>query len=214
MKIAVLCPTRSRPEGLKRLCESAALTSTTATVIAYIDEDERDLYGEALAGHVVPGVKVHIGPRMGLVGSLNRLTEIYPDYDIYGLAVDDSHFVVEGWDQWVAETIARFPNRLGVVSASHSAGPFVNFGYVSRQWIDLLGWYACPQTAHFCWDTVLELLGEATRIEYAPADRFHIHHDLHQGDGAIPRFVMDCVQFLGWCSNQRRQLVIKIREAM
>jgi hypothetical protein len=101
-----------------------------------------------------------------------------------------------------------------VVSAYHAHGPWVNFPYVSRDWIERVGWYACPQTHHYCWDTVMELLGEATRIDYAKQHDFEIEHDAIQDGSQIPAFEMDCVQFLSWVITTRREIVQKLRAAM
>lgn len=211
MKIAVLCPSRDNPVGAERAFLSMIETSQFTDMILCIDHDQEDLYA------TIPRndrLKVLPGPRTDIVGSVNRAVSEFRGYDIYGLVVDDATFLTRAWDQWLAEAINSLPKRLGVVSAFHNLGGFVNFAYVSREWIDLLGWYACPDTQHFCWDTVLEMIGEATAIRYATESEFAIFHDSHPRDEAVKVFCLDAVQFLGWCVNKRRDTVTKIREAM
>ena len=211
MRTLVLCPTRDNPEGCNRSFLSMLDTSENSDMVACVDDDQGDLY-RGLANH--PRMKVHIGPRTDIVGSVNAAVSAFPDYDVYGLMVDDARFETPGWDKWLENEINSWPNRVGVVSASHNWARHVNFGYATKEWIEVLGWYACPSTQHYCWDTVLEMLGEASRISYAPKDKFHIHHDLVQKDETVKIMMMDAVQFLGWCVNERHDLVVKLREAM
>jgi hypothetical protein len=186
-------------------------TSQDAHMVACVDDDQRDLYMD-MPTH--PRLTVRFAPRTDVVGAINGAVKAMPDYEVYGLIVDDSYFKTPGWDKWLETEINSWPNRIGVVSANHQWAAHVNFGYVTREWIDTVGWYACPTTQHFCWDSVLEMLGEATRITYATKDQFHIHHDLIQKDATVQIFALDAIQFLGWCVNERRDLVAKIREAM
>lgn len=209
MSVLVLCPTRDNPEAVKRTIQSMLETSSDAEMLLCVDSDQADLYAPACR----PRVSLFSKPLTDIVDLLNAAISGH-EADIYGLIVDDARFTTPGWDVWLETAIDGFPKRLGVVSASHNVGTFVNFPYVSREWIETVGWYACPTTQRFCWDTVLEMLGEATRIEYAPEDRFHIQHDLERNDKAVQIFMTDAVQFLGWCVNERRSLVQKIRGEM
>ena len=209
MRIGVLCPTRDGPDRLRQAFQSMIDTSKSTTMIACIDDDQRGLYAPIQHERLV----YHVAPRVNVVDLLNSAVKLHP-FDVYGLMVDDARFKTFGWDDYVVRTIEAFPAGIGVVSAHHGKGWFVNFPYVSARWIEVVGWYACPQTHHFCWDTVLELLGEATHIDYASEQNFAIEHDLLQNDATLCKFASDCIQFLGWCVNGRRDVVQKLREAM
>ena len=209
MSIMVLCPSRDNPAGAGRALASMVDTSTDTRMALCIDDDQEAVYSYL---HHPRLIKV-VGPRTDIVGSLNNALHGL-DYSACGLIVDDAVFESSGWDSWVLKTLSQFPGRIGVVSAAHNVGEFVNFGYVSKEWVDLLGWYACPDTLHFCWDTVLELLGEATAISYAPKDRFYINHDLSRERTTVKLLAEDAFAFLGWCVNDRRRLAFKLREAM
>jgi len=210
-RIAVLCPSRGNPEGLAKLIESVKNTSERAAVITYVERPQAGLYREVLSSG--PAVW-HLGEPGGPAAKANRLVELEPDYDIYGMLPDDSRVLTPGWDRWMIDTVDGFPNRLGVVSAHHNGGDFVNFAFVSRQWIDLLGWLACPDTQNYVWDTVLEILGEATKIVYATPEQFLVYHERPVSDRNVGPFVQDCVQFFGWCIGKRRATISKIRKAM
>ena len=202
-------PTRDNPAGAERAFQSMLGPSDEAIMALCIDDDQEQVY----AGLNHPRLAKHIGPRTDIVGSINSAVRSMPNHSIYGMMTDDAVFRSADWDVWTEAAFSQFPNRLGVVSPHHNGGPFVNFPYVSREWIDLVGWFACTETLHFCWDTVLEMLGEATQIRYASEIEFGLHHYVDRNDKTLPVFMMDCVQFLGWCVNRRRDLVNRIREA-
>jgi hypothetical protein len=205
-RIAVLCPTRDRVAGLHLLADSVARTSTLATVISCGDEDTEHLYGQR------PDIVQHFVPRAAPANKANYLVAIEQDYDVYGVLPDDSFVACPGWDHWLLATVAKFPGGIGVVSASHNGQHAVNFPFVTRRWIDTLGWLACPDTTNYCWDTILEMLGEATALVYA-GDNFVVHHENPDSKNVEP-FTMDCVQFLHWCVTKRGDAVKRLREAM
>ena len=208
--IAVLCPTRDGVGGTHKAYTSMLKTSESTTMIVCADDDQKDEYGVL---DPAPRMRFSYGPKADIVKAVNRGVAENPDFDAYGLIVDDAEFTAPNWDVYVSRRLESFSGRIGVVSAAHTLGAFVNFGYVSKRWIDTLGWYACPDTQHYCWDTVLEMLGEATEIDYAPRETFYIQHNHVPKDKTLPVFMMDAVQFLGWCVNKRRETVMKLREA-
>jgi hypothetical protein len=113
-------------------------------------------------------------------------------------------------DEHVISCFDRFVGRIGVVSPAHNAGDFVSYPYVSTDWIDLVGWYVHPNSYHFMWDTVIEMLGDATNIEYCSADKFLMAHE------RIPRHMEDkyredALTFVGWCVTGRKTVLAKLR---
>lgn len=211
-RIAVLCPTRGNPEGLKRAARSVIETASLADIMPYVDDDQSEIYGNVEKLFPSRMFKL-VGPRVDQAAAVNQLVSTFPGYSAYGLITDDAEMKVGGWDRYVLDVLDHFPGRIGVVSGAHTLGGFVNFAYVSGQWIEAAGWYACPDTIHFCWDTVIEMLGEATEIVYAPKERFFIEHNHVYDDKKVQLFMMDAVKFLGWCINKRRDVVASLREA-
>lgn len=210
MRTAVLCPTRGRREGLLRTHESLCRTSTHSTLIACVDEDDRDTY----AGLDTEMFRLHFSyaPRVSIVDALNRAVQTFHGYDAYGYIVDDARFT-NRWEDWLESVINDSPGRIVVASPEHNGGPWVNFPFVSRQWVKAAGWYACPDTLHFCWDTVAEMLGEATAIRFATKDEFFIEHDMLMAPDR-PDMVEDAQSFLWWCVTDRKNTVRSLREAM
>ena len=208
--ICVVCPTRDRPEEFMALAESFVKTSTRATLVAYVDEDQPDLYAATYPERVV----IHVDRRLGPVHSVNRICDLYRGPGIYGIAPDDSRFLIPGWDEYVLEEFEQMPGRLGVLSASHDQGDYVNLPYVSREWIELVGWFAYPEAYHFIWDTVLEMIGEATKIVYSDPARFKMHHGYLLAANKSEHYQKDATSFLIFCVNDRREIVKRIRAAM
>lgn len=217
-EIGVLCPTRRAPAVFARMARSLMATSTRARILAYVDDDQREIYESALPKEfplgMPPEISITFGPQIGPVASCNHLVaNAIPGIRIFGMVPDDAEFRTKKWDEWLVSQIDQMPNRLGVVSAAHNYGSYVNFPWVSQEWINLVGWYFYPKSFHFCCDTILELLGEATKIVYATSDEFQMFHEglatlnpEHYGDATNT--------FLAWVVTERRDLVQKIRQAM
>ncbi len=195
-------------------------TSSVAQLVVRLDEDQKDLY----AGVEVPArVSFEYGPKIGPGGSINasaydnmrmskeRNAIAGRPYDAFCAAPDDAEFVTPGWDLYALGVIKSFPGRIGVVSAAHDQGTFLNYPCVSREWINVLGWYAHPTIYHFCWDTMHELLGDATNIVYAPRDKWLMNHQgLPQN---LANYQSDTAAFLTWCVTERPQAVQRLRAA-
>ena len=210
--IAVVCPTRDRVQGAIALAKSVRETATKAKVVFYIDEDQRDMYRPLV--EECPESVFHYGPKIGPVASDNVLAETYREFSVYGVGIDDALFTTPGWDDYLLDQVNAFPGRIGVVSANHWENPtFVNFAYVSREWIDTVGWLAFPKLYHRCWDSVLEMLGEATNMVYAPRGKFRIEHDPSHASN-METFHPDCEKFLYFCVIDRKEIIPRLKEAM
>lgn len=200
-----MCPTRDRPDGLRRLTKSVLETSK-AKVMAYVDEDQAGMYEGADA-------TVTIGERVGPVAAANMLVERFRGYDVYGMVTDDSIITTPGWDEWVLGAIDQFPNRIAVISPHHNNGNHVDMPFVSRKWIEATGWFACPAMFHYAWPTITSLIGEMAGIVHAPKQKFHIEHDYV--DGTYPeRRARDYEAFYNYVSLRLPETVEKVRRAM
>lgn len=211
-EILVIAPTRDRPQDFVGLCESFANTSTHAELVGYVDDDQHHLY-DAL--QLPERCRMHFGQRQGPVFAVNTMAHLNRDpIRIYGVAPDDSRFMKAGWDDYLVEAFERFPKRIGVVSPAHSCGDYVNFPYVSREWIEVVGWMAYPHAYHFIWDTLIEILAESSNcIEYAPADKFLFFHEQKPAIN-LDRYSSDAHSFLMWCVGDRRSVVKRVRDAI
>jgi len=172
VKIAVLCPSRSRPDDLRRLSLSVHATSG-ADLLAYVDDDQRDLYSRE---DVIGRGGMYFGPRIGPVAAANEVVRLAPGYDVYGLVTDDSEFTTEGWDRHLEAAVSHL-SPVWAASPAHNLGDNMDFAFVSAEWLRRLGWIAYPGCYHWCWPSVIEALGEAVGlVRLTPEQCFIQHH--------------------------------------
>jgi len=182
--IAVLCPTRRGPDALKLLAKSVADTSN-ARVLAYVDDDSREAYRHGWGqnpGQFVDAMArtfIYEGPRIGPVASMNVLVNHYLDqFDIFGMVPDDATFETAGWDRRMEEVAASFQGGIGAMSPKHSLGDHVDIPFVTRRWIDILGWFAYPGFYHWGWPTVISALAEGIQsLVHLPEESCFVRHD-------------------------------------
>jgi glycosyltransferase involved in cell wall biosynthesis len=153
MKISVLCPTRNRPENVKRLLASIAETSTVQPeVVFYVDNDDNSFPG-ALE---YADAKVMRGERLTLSDCWNKLAAIASG-EILMQAGDDIVFKTKGWDDQVRRAFAAFPDRLIFVHGDDKAygSAFGTHGFLHRAWMDAVGYFCPPYFSADCADTWL-----------------------------------------------------------
>lgn len=205
MKVLVMIPSRDRPDELIQAVESV-LTTSDADAMPYVDDDQLGLYRD----YVHRFGKPMVGPRIGPVAAANAIVAKYPDYDAYGIMTDDARMVVQGWDGWLLETMASFPNQIGVVSPYHNMGGHCDMPYVSRGWINAVGWYACPSCHHYAWPIINGLIGEMSAICHAPKTAFAIHHPHHDRNEGVA----DHREFFKFVVRELPLAVERVRTAM
>lgn len=141
MKISILCPTRGRPENVKRLLDSLRDTSSVMPeVVFYTDDDDfvlPELYN-------IAGARTITGPRICLSEMWNRCAEVATG-EILMHAGDDIIFRTKGWDDQVRRAFAAFQDRLIFVHGDDGVygDKFGTHGFLHRAWIDAVG-YFCP----------------------------------------------------------------------
>lgn len=213
-RVAVLCPTRDRPEDLEELIQSVLLTTTRADVLVYVDDDQQALYPNVIGPDAPKNLLYLIGPRVGPVASANALVKQYDDYSIYGLVTDDATLTTPHWDEWALAATDKFPNRICVISPFHNQGNHVDMPFVTREWIAAAGWFACPDCQHYCWPIITGLIGEMTAIVHAPRHSFGIYHAPKVEMVSEGRLAADHAAFFQFVALKLPPVVDRIREAM
>jgi hypothetical protein len=182
-RIAVLCPTRERPDQFRNLIKSLRATAKNADILAYLDEGATEMgwYRTLLEEERIKNdgrVVIEVGPRLGPVRSANHLVAKFPQYDSYGFVPDDAVFTTNEWDEFCRRSLYGFRDTLGVVSPHTGQGLIVDMPFVSAEWVKRLGWFAPPELYHFGWTAVLGVLGECTQMVHAKPKEFSIRHDM------------------------------------
>jgi len=202
----ICCPTRDRPQLAARFAENVLQTSH-ASVAFYIDHDQVDLYQD-LIEHRNRSVLVKVGPPIGSAQAYNSLYHSYSRFDIYGMCADDTTFSPLGWDRYLERVMASMPNGIGV-AATHN-GSHIQFPFVTKRWIDLVGWVP-PNFKHYAIDGVLQLLGEDTHLVWLDPAQLALEHKDARTDTAIGD---DALTFMLWAVTQKRFAAAKLRAAM
>jgi hypothetical protein len=167
-----MAPTRGRPEALQEMADSAFETSSgNVEVLAYVDEDDP-------APYFPRGVRVVRGPRVNLSECWNRLADVAVG-SILHMSSDDIRFRTVGWDETVRAVFGRLPDRIGLVygrDGIHDA-KLATHGFVSREWVDTVGYFTWPEFPCDYADTWLhELAGRIGRLFYVPSILIeHLH---------------------------------------
>jgi hypothetical protein len=141
--ISVLCPTRHRPDNVRRLVTSATATAVgQPQFVFYLDSDDilspwvlDDLAADYdIAARVAPRFQVPMSDMW------NRCTELAA-HDLLMFVDDEAVFHTPGWDQRVADTIAGYPDRAVLVHADDTIHGDVLAAYffVHRTWVDIFG---------------------------------------------------------------------------
>lgn len=173
-RVLAMCTTRSRPEALQGMLDSAARTSTLADIAVYTDDDQTELYSGVKGKY-----RRFSGPRMGPCKSLRTMAAALPGYAAYGAMTDDCTFETVGWDSWVLAKAAEFKGGIGAISPRTNEGysDRMDFPWVTGRWVETVGFIPeSLSTYHFSWDVALQLMGEATNIAFASESEFLIDH--------------------------------------
>lgn len=182
--ISLLCPTRGRPHNMTRFAESAitlAEDPAQVEIVFYLDEDDTDSIAtaRALREDGVHGRDV-IGPRIVLSSCWNRCAEQALG-DVLGHMGDDIVFRTGHWDSLVESAFENYDDRICFVHGRDGLQDerLGTHGFVSRRWVDTVGYFTAPHFAHDYADTWLNEVALAIgRHVYLPGLLTeHLHPD-------------------------------------
>ncbi len=170
--IAILCPSRGRPERFTRMLESAVRTAKNKfEVLAYVDDDD-PTRGE----YEATWANVYVGPRIDLGPSYEVLRK-RTTAGIVMMGADDLVFRTMHWDVLVEEAAPK--DLISVVSfddggntgAKEDGHPFIGRGF-----IDAIGGITNPDLGHCCIDNwVVEIAKNAECFKRLDLLIEHLH---------------------------------------
>jgi hypothetical protein len=172
-RISLLCPTRGRPAGMRRLVESADRTAAgTVEVVFYLDEDDAASIATAreLAAARGGGIVALIGPRILLSATWNACAE-QATAEVLMHCGDDIVFRSPRWDDLVLAAFAAVPDR--ILFAHGDDGIWCDrlgtHGFLHRAWVDTVGYFVPPYFSSDYNDTWLTEVADALgRRRYLP----------------------------------------------
>lgn len=157
--ISLLCPTRGRPDNMRRFAESVNDTrGLTVEIVWYVDSDD-DASVETARALLREGLRSNIisGPRLILSQYWNRCMTAAAG-DVLGCMADDIVFRTPGWDLAVTDAFEAFPDRICFVHGSDGwtdSKVIGTHGFLHRNWVHAVGYFIPPYFAHDYADTWL-----------------------------------------------------------
>lgn len=147
MKIAVLTPTRQRPERRKKFHDSVidnAENHQNISMYYYIDSDDPALEEYANQTLVHPALDT-VGEPMSISRSWNIIAEkaIADGADILIMGNDDLVYETYGWDIRLLEVVKTFPDNIYCIwfNDKLKKGSHCAFPIISKEWYNCLGYY-------------------------------------------------------------------------
>ena len=195
MKISILTPVRRRPHNIKRFMISIGETMSDDNeieVVFRLDETDELLNNDKFMGEIFNGCK---GGKLSAVFTIGP--ETFPDLsclwnecyeastgDIVQAGGDDLVYESASWDQTVINAFNKYPDKIVLVWGQDSCfGPrLATHPFLSRKWVDTLGWVFPPIGLTYASDDFVFAIG--TKL-----NRLHFIGEMniiHKWDGSNP----------------------------
>ena len=222
--ISVLCPTRGRPDNVRRLVQSAQGTATGNgyEFVFRIDADDP----AAVPGDVLVNefVVVAAAPRARFGELWNECAESAAG-DILMCCGDDIVFRTDGWDTAVEEAFRAWPDRIGLVYGNdmHHGANLSTHPFVHENWVRAVGYFTPPYFSHDYVDNWLfDVAGMTGRRVYLPdVVTEHMHPqagkaamDATYAEGAGRGGTDNVAGLYQALAGKREEDAAKLREAM
>jgi hypothetical protein len=214
--LAVLVPSRGRPEKVARLIEACKKTCRADTELFFgFDFDDPQLQDSIMASD---GARVMTGTRLGLAGWTNRLSQIYECNTPYLASVgDDMVPVTDGWDERLiaacGTTGMAYPN-------DGRRTDIPELIVMSSDIVRALGWMCLPTLEHWYVDNVWSDLGRGAGCLSFLADVVveHRHPNVVGGDrpdatynDAAGQYAADLAAYQRWRLAGMRQDIATVK---
>lgn len=189
--IAILCPTRGRPEQFKRMCQSAIDTAESPSgVMIYACSNGRDGY--------VPWAPEE-SPTVYMWNNLAAKAK--SDFDrghkLFMLGADDVIFSTPGWDKAIIDHYNKLEEKIHVYHLQDSRD--INgtpHPIVTREYIDAMGYFLPPIFLHWFVDSwTVEIAKHNNRFTHLR--EFELIHD-KPSDKGNPDETHSRIRRMGW----------------
>jgi glycosyltransferase involved in cell wall biosynthesis len=185
--ISLLLPSRGRPDNVRRLVESVRETASqpnNVEIVVAIDDDDPELMRYLHPGLYSVQSQVFSTERTTLSEYWN-LAYKKASGDILGHMGDDIVMKTPGWDTIVTEAFDQYPDKIVLVYGDDGDPTHANFGthsFVSRRWVETLGYMCPPYFSSDYNDTWLNELADGVgRKHRVPILTEHMHFALGKG---------------------------------
>lgn len=166
--LAVMVPTRSRPQNAARLEEAIYNTTRLKTKVFFIVGSEDPAMEEYL--NALPAGSVFVFPDRGLVKALNWASSfLKEDYDCLVFMGDDHIPRTAGWDERYVNELYRLGTGMVYGNDLLQGEKIPTQIAMTSDIVDAVGHFGYPGFRHLCVDLAWKDLGEAINsISYMP----------------------------------------------
>lgn len=177
--ISLICPTRSRPDKLKRMWQSALKTAVYPEKLFLhmgIDQDEVPLYS---AVGLKEQYKAYIMQDWGVVHSINMMSieALKSDARLFMIACDDTIFATPGWDEALINHYNALENKIHVYSMRDSRDPDgTPHPVLTREYITAMGYLYPPLFLHWYVDSWTAEIAKSCGV-FTHLKDFELIHD-------------------------------------
>lgn len=206
--IALLCPTKGRPEQYGRMCKSAWQTSNNENVRLVwqaISQEDNAKYGQIEA----PYGKLYLPDGMPTSHKWNLLADFAmqdPNNKFFMLAADDMVFATPLWDKALLDHYNSLENKIHVYALRDSRDPEgTPHPIVTREWIEAMGYAFPPIFLHWFLDTWTVDIAKANNCFTHMKDYLLVHEK--PSDIGKPDLTHTGIRSMGW--HERDQYVAK-----
>lgn len=221
----VVVPSRGRPRNIAALADAWTATQAGADVIVAVDDDDqtRGDYIDVVASH--PRFDLVIGPRLGMVGSLNKVAVAHCNmYDAVGFCGDDHRPRTVNWDQRVCEALSDLGTGIVYGDDLIQGERLPTAAFMTSDIIRTLGWMSPPGLRHLFVDNAWRSLGCALEaFRYLPDVVIeHLHpiaqkaewDDGYRAVNAGDVWEHDQSEFRRWLSDECEDDARRVRAAV
>lgn len=176
-KIAILLPTRNRPNLLERFVDSVyknCKNTENVSVYLYIDDDdELTQYAlTSLSKKYGKKIKALVGSRILMSETANKLFSITDkEEDIIFLAGDDLVIRTFGWDELVISKFSEIPDKIALIHGDDltldpNYKSFATHPILHRRWIETVGYATPPYFSSDYADTWLNFIADSLNRKF------------------------------------------------
>jgi hypothetical protein len=177
--LLMICPTRSRPHNARALWYSwQATVNGDADLLFVVDDDDPWLstYQDQMAW--MPGIKILVGPRLRMVGSLNAAAVAAANqYKYLGFLGDDHRPRTHGWATRFCEVLGKSPASVVYGNDLLQGEKMATAVALTSDIVQTLGYMAPPSMVHLCVDLIWcewgKALGTLTYLDDVVIEHMH-----------------------------------------
>lgn len=221
MNMAIIVPSRGRPQNISRLRDQLMDTEYQGHLIVGLDEDDSKNYTRIMNVRD-PHLIWEVNPRLRLAGTLNLLATKYADqFDVLAFLGDD-HFPEGEWERPILEELADMRTGFVYGDDGHQGPNIPTAVFLTSNIVKALGYMVPRGMQHMYLDNIWKDLGEgAGCIRYLPHVKItHLHPNAGKAEwdggyeevNSAAQYSVDLTRYTEWRQNEMAVDISKIKD--